>query len=237
VSEWTALLGVQEHDTALDRLRHRRSTLPQRAALGAAEQELAKVDQRWAEVESERSGLERRRAALEDEVAGLEQKSGEVDRRMHSGEVTATRELTAMVDQLDALKRRRSVLEDEELELMVDLEPLDAELATLAAQHADLDQQVAGLRSEVAVIEAQLDVELAAEDEARRAAAEVVPSALLARYEKLRDRLGGIGAAPLVGGSCGGCHLAFSATELDRIRHEPPDAMVTCDQCGRILVR
>jgi len=25
--------------------------------------------------------------------------------------------------------------------------------------------------------------------------------------------------------------------EVDRIRKAPPDAVITCDQCGRILVR
>jgi predicted nucleic acid-binding Zn-ribbon protein len=27
------------------------------------------------------------------------------------------------------------------------------------------------------------------------------------------------------------------STELDRLRKGPPDALVFCDQCGRILVR
>ena len=49
--------------------------------------------------------------------------------------------------------------------------------------------------------------------------------------------LGGVGAARLVGPSCTGCHLTLPAQELDRIRREPPDALVFCDQCGRILVR
>jgi predicted nucleic acid-binding Zn-ribbon protein len=46
-----------------------------------------------------------------------------------------------------------------------------------------------------------------------------------------------VGAARVVGSSCGGCHLTLPATELDRIRRAEPDALVTCDQCGRILVR
>jgi predicted nucleic acid-binding Zn-ribbon protein len=64
-----------------------------------------------------------------------------------------------------------------------------------------------------------------------------LPADLAATYERLRSQLGGIGAAKLVGSSCGGCHLALPATELDRIRHAAPDALVYCDQCGRILVR
>jgi predicted nucleic acid-binding Zn-ribbon protein len=31
--------------------------------------------------------------------------------------------------------------------------------------------------------------------------------------------------------------MKLPATEIDRIKHQPPDALVHCDQCGRILVR
>jgi len=64
-----------------------------------------------------------------------------------------------------------------------------------------------------------------------------VPAELLARYERLRAKLAGTGAARLVGESCGGCHLTLPAMEVDRIRRAPPDEVLTCDQCGRILVR
>ena len=64
-----------------------------------------------------------------------------------------------------------------------------------------------------------------------------MPADLIARYEQLRKKLGGTGAARLVGGSCGGCHLQLPAMELDRVKKAPPDAVIYCDQCGRILVR
>ena len=56
-------------------------------------------------------------------------------------------------------------------------------------------------------------------------------------YERLRAKLGGVGAARLVGPRCSGCHLTLPATELDRLRKGSPDALVFCDQCGRILIR
>ena len=73
----------------------------------------------------------------------------------------------------------------------------------------------------------KIDADLAAEGEARVAAAATVPADLLARYERLRTRIGGTGAARLVGGSCSGCHLALPAMEVDRIRKAPPDEVIT----------
>src|SRR5438445_123736 len=92
-------------------------------------------------------------------------------------------------------------------------------------------------KSRLAEATEAIDAELAGELDARAIAAKAVPPDLLEQYERLRARLGGIGAARLVGNSCGGCHLTLPATELDRIRHLPPDAVALCDQCGRILVR
>jgi predicted nucleic acid-binding Zn-ribbon protein len=45
-----------------------------------------------------------------------------------------------------------------------------------------------------------------------------------------------VAVARLVGNHCDGCHLTLPAMELDRIRHLPEDELVTCEQCGRILV-
>ncbi|HMC51585.1 MAG TPA: C4-type zinc ribbon domain-containing protein, partial [Acidimicrobiales bacterium] len=85
--------------------------------------------------------------------------------------------------------------------------------------------------------EASIDAEVATEREARAALAAALPADLSAQYDRLRGRLGGIGAARLANGACTGCHLTLSAIELDRMRRAPPDAVLHCEQCGRILVR
>jgi len=75
-------------------------------------------------------------------------------------------------------------------------------------------------------------------EEGRRGAlASGLPEELAERYETLRSRLGGVGAARLVGDHCGGCHLTLSSVELERLRRLPPDELATCPECDRILVR
>jgi predicted nucleic acid-binding Zn-ribbon protein len=107
---------------------------------------------------------------------------------------------------------------------------IDADLARLSVQAEDL-------RGAIAAQESEIDSELSRERADRAKLASEVPDDLLARYEQLRRKLGGTGAARLVGASCGGCHLQLPAMELDRVRKAAPDAIVYCDQCGRILVR
>jgi hypothetical protein len=120
---------------------------------------------------------------------------------------------------------------------MGEREPFDAEVAALDAEMARLDALIVEQREQLAAEEAALAALLAAEVAARAGAVVGLPAPLLAEYERLRARLGGIGAARLVGNQCTGCHLTLPAVEADAARHAPPDAVLTCEQCGRILVR
>jgi hypothetical protein len=120
---------------------------------------------------------------------------------------------------------------------MEELEPVDGELSVIDADLGRLSAQAEELRSSIAAQESEIDDELQRERKERAALVSEVPDELLARYEQLRRKLGGTGAARLVGGSCGGCHLQLPAMELDRVRKAAPDAILYCDQCGRILVR
>jgi predicted nucleic acid-binding Zn-ribbon protein len=237
VSAFQQLLRVQEHDTAADRLRHRRATLPELAELAAVDTSLADVEAALSAASGRLAAVARDQGRLEDELAATEGRIADLERRLYSGVVTVPRELQAMQADLESLRRRRSALEDEVLDVMAAREPVDAEVAALEAERDRLDGEGARLRALVAEAQAGIDADLAGEETRRAEAAIGLPADLTALYERLRTRYGGIGAAPLVGARCGGCHLTLPATEVDRIRREPPDALVTCDQCGRILVR
>jgi uncharacterized protein len=237
VTAFDDLLVVQEHDTAVEQLRHGRATLPERARLDAVAESLVALEATAAEIGAQRDEVARRQQKLEDELASLEEKLVMLEKRMYSGAVTAPRELQAMQADAEGLKRRQSSLEDQVLESMGEREPLDARLGALDTDRQALDEESGALRAAIAEAESAIDAELASEEAARADAIASIPPDLLTLYEQLRARLGGIGAARLVRGSCSGCHLALPATEVDRIKREPPDTVIRCDQCGRILVR
>jgi uncharacterized protein len=232
-----ALLVVQDHDTALDQLRHRRATLPERAALNDIEDRIAKIDVALVPARAARDEAAGRQAALDGEANRAADRIVEVEKRLYGGTVSASRELTAMSEEVEHLRARRSSLEDQELEVMEELEPLEGEVARLEGERAALSSQADDAADALVKAEAEVDREIAGVSAERDAAAADVPPDLVATYEKLRARLGGVGAARLVGSSCSGCHLVLPATELDRIKKSGPDALVFCDQCGRILVR
>jgi predicted nucleic acid-binding Zn-ribbon protein len=231
------LLAIQDEDLAIDRLNHRRDTLPERALLADAAKRGVELDGELAEATARLAEISERQARLEEELAATESRSADLERRLYSGTVTASRELVSMSEESDHLKQRRSNLEDELLELLDAREPHDALMAELAARREELVAEAERLLAAIAAEEHAIDEEVARQTVTRaQLFAAFADTELLANYERLRKRLGGVGAARLVGNACSGCHLELSAQEVDRLRRLPPDQLESCEQCGRILV-
>lgn len=230
------LLDLQTHDTAADQLRHRRASLPQRQELTALDRRDADLASRRATLESTRHDLGREQSRLEDEIASIEDKRTQADRQLYSGSITAPRELQALQDEIGALGRRQSDLEDELLEVLTAIEPVDDDLARLAQEQAEVDAERERLLADLGAAEAEIDAELAGVEGERKALAAALPEERLSEYEAARRRHGGIAVARLVGSNCGGCHLTLSAVELDRIKKLPADEPAVCEECGRLLV-
>jgi predicted nucleic acid-binding Zn-ribbon protein len=237
MTRWDTLLAVQEHDTSADQIAHKRNALPARSELDQVMGRIGEVEKEVADVEGRKHELVRAQQRLEDEIATLTEKAAAHDKTLYSGAIANPRELQALQDEIAALKRRIGQLEDQEIELMEQIEPLDADLTRLGAERGELDGRGTTLRASIAEDEVELDDELAAVIAERDLIAADVEPDLLAEYEKLRPRAGGIAIARLVGGSCGGCHLSLSAMEVDRIKHLPPDEPAHCEECGRLLAR
>jgi hypothetical protein len=229
-------MEVQGHDTTLDQLRHRIDSLPERSELREVEKRRDALEAATAEVKAQVDDLAGRQRLLEDRIAAAAKRRHEIEQRMESGEVSASRELQAMDQEVHQLGARQAQFEEEEMALLEEEEPFDALLSEHRATGSALDGDVSRLN--VAIVEAEREILLAiAEEEALRTeSASRLPVELAARYEGLRARLGGVGAARLVGDRCDGCHLTLPSVEVERIRHLPPEEFATCDQCDRILV-
>ncbi|HZD01295.1 MAG TPA: hypothetical protein VFA46_14220 [Actinomycetes bacterium] len=230
------LLELQAHDSAIDRLNHRRESLPERARLAGLATNLGAVGQLVAERQGELATVSREQARLEDEVEMVRRKAETEEARAISGRVTSPKELTAIQEEVAALQRRQAVLEDDLLERMERRETLEAELAELARRRESLqgEQAEAAKARDVAV--AEIEHELQVQRAAHAALGPKIGAQLRTLYEQLRARHGGVGAAALVAKTCQGCRVSLSALELKGLRALPPEQIKRCENCRRILV-
>lgn len=234
---WYRLLDVQAIDSTIQKLDHREAQLPERARLADLEGRLSRVRADIAAAEAEKHELVKAQKAIEDEIALVEDKIAHEESQLYGGGSSDAGLLQTLQDEIASLKRRISGLEDRELELMEEMEPIDARLDALAADQADLDRQAIETTAALAEAEATIGAERAAALEAREEAVDGMDAEVLRRYEQTRDRLGGTAVARLESGVCGACHIKLSAVEHDRIQHLPDGEEVRCEECGRFLVR
>ncbi len=229
------LLDLAGVDAELVRLAHRRRTLPEHAALSAAETAVRRAKDALVEVETRAGDLDRDILRLERDVEAVRART-ERDRRILAGAGVGAKQATDLQHELDSLARRQGVLEDEQLELMEQREAvgMDAAHAGRVLAEAEHEQRTVAERRDLAL----RDID-AGEAGRRREREEVVaslPADLLTEYDRRRAR-GGTGAALLRERRCGACRLELDRTALATLRSAPPDAVVHCEECGTVLVR
>jgi predicted nucleic acid-binding Zn-ribbon protein len=231
------LLELQALDSALDRLRHRRATLPEIAEMARLDGLVDALRDRVVRAETEVSDLAREQAKYEREIDQVRSRKDRDSERLSSGAITVAKQLQDLEHEVATLGRRQSDLEDAELEVMERAETAQAELSELTAQRgAHLEARAAAETArDAAFVEIDAEVERTVAERSELAA--TFPADLLALYEKLRAAEGGVGAGEISRGRCSGCHLDLMNNEKSAIRAAPADEVLRHEECGRIMVR
>jgi predicted nucleic acid-binding Zn-ribbon protein len=228
------LLDLQEQDTAIRLLHHRKKTLPEAAELSRLEGQLAEL-QADVEIADKRcSEVTRALGRLEGDIELLSRKIEREEKRLFSGSVANPRELGALQAEVDMNRRNKARLEDEVLEVMVAKDQAEDTLQRLELERSDAEGHATTLGASVDEISSAIDAELGARASRRDEIARELPAELLSVYDRIRDAKGGVGAAALVDGTCQGCHTQLPARDVERMRRE--GGLQRCDNCGRILV-
>lgn len=227
------LLELATLDAAIQHAEHARRN-PEQA--GRVQELLAQRQAQSAELTTllgARDDVNAELARLESDVALVEARVAR-DRERLAASANA-KEAQGLEHELASLAKRKSDLEDVELELMDRLEQADAAVAEQEALIAATNAEGAELSAEAkrVVAEATASFEQATRD--RGAVAAGIDAALLAMYDRVAAR--GVGAGLLQRNTCEGCRMVLSGTDMNAIRQAKPDAVVTCPECGCILVR
>jgi uncharacterized protein len=235
-AQWR-LLDVQDLDARIDRLTHRRRTLPELAEISDLRKRRDDAAADVVVAQTEVDDLSREQRKADADVEQVKTRRARDQRRLDQGQVGSPKELQNLQHEIETLERRISDLEDAELDVMERLENAQSQLDQLQASIGEHDEGLRELEKRRDEALAEIDAEVRDAESEREQIVSGLPADLLKLYERLRASHGGVGAAALVQRRCQGCRLELNAADLREIAAAAEDEVLRCEECQRILVR
>lgn len=167
----------------------------------------------------------------------MRQRAARDQQRLESGAGVSARDLANLQSEVASLAKRQADLEDVVLEVMERLEGAQERVTTITERVSALEAKLADATARRDAATGELDAEAAKIAKDREVVVGSMPADLMALYEKIRVKQGGVGAARLYQRRCEGCRLELDMAEVNEIKAAARDQVVRHENCGRILVR
>jgi uncharacterized protein len=171
------------------------------------------------------------------EWQGLRQKVDSEEQLLYSGSVSNPKELENLELEVELLKKRREKLEEQALELIEEVDLLAQTTAQTHEEYVRLEQDTrqrqGDLEDEAAVLKRSISMLRRSRE---RLLAEIDATDLdQYRYvQRLKNDTHAV--ALMEDGVCGACHIQVSNSKRDSVERSSKSKLVTCGNCGRILV-
>ena len=224
-----ALLALQAQDDVVDGLQRRLDALaPRLAELDVVRQRTMKsMDETRAGADAD----ERRQRELEGRISDHRQKH---DRNVaHLDSVKRMREATAAMLQVEAGRKMLMEEENELRSLVGRVSDAHASLKRQEGSLLELDSSQADARAQIEAERAELTGELAAATGLRKSLAAAVESAILAKYDRIRNRRRAQALFALDSGACSCCDTAVPVQR--RSMMASTGVIEVCEACGVLL--
>lgn len=223
------LVKLQEHDSAIFSLEEEKEKKPL---------ELEEWKERLAEKEHQLKDIEEKikRKKLEIKEKELELKSGEDEvKKMQAQlyQIKTNKEYQALLHEIEGKKADNSLIEDQILEAMEELDNLEIELnrenENFKKLQAEYREEENRIRAEIEHLQKKIEQER----QARHVLESQVKDSLLQPYERLLKNKKGLAIVPVRNNACQGCYLSLPPQVINEIQMY--NKLVTCERCMRIL--
>ncbi len=205
-------------------LKQKTGQLGESEALVTARDKLASEQQRLGE-------LKHQQHSAESEIDDLTAKITTIDEKLYGGRIRNPKELTDLQHEGNALKARRSQIENKALEVMEQVESTQAGVTARSRQFKQVEQEWQSQQQQLAAEIEGHKTRLADLHNERQLRLEGTDPQIIGLYEKLR-REKGQALARIEQGICRGCRISLSSNEIRQARS---GNLVHCSSCGRIL--
>jgi predicted nucleic acid-binding Zn-ribbon protein len=224
------LFRLQKLDDAIDALEKERDEIPGHKE--EIDRKLAEMQQAIETVKGEAVGVSKLRDEKENDLREIGGKVSKFQSQLY--QVKTNREYEALQHEIDALKEESSKVEDEILELLEKAERISSaakqEERKLAEFRQEAEKEKTGLDNRLKELADEIAVKM---DERKRLVVDL-DDALVSRYDRIREKKGGLAVACVQNGACGGCYRRIPPQEIQELKQM--QRIIACEGCGRILV-
>jgi predicted nucleic acid-binding Zn-ribbon protein len=173
------------------------------------------------------------RVAADDKQLQLKQRENRIDDlKLKLNACSSNREYQALKEQIAADEQANSVLSDEILEALENIDVWHAKVATAESNLAKANAELAKARKRVEEQQSGLESELARVTAELKHAESALPADFKSDYERVAKVKGEHALAQVEGESCGGCYQTLPPQTMNILRMSKP---VFCKNCGCLL--
>lgn len=169
--------------------------------------------------------------SLEQEISDLENKIARSKMRMN--EVKTNKEYTAILKEIDDLKKEIGTREDGTLECMDRIEVLSRELRTLEAEVGKRKKKLEEDKRALEEENEQLSGKLGQIEALQQKVREKLDPEILKRSESLLEKRSGIAVAPVESGVCKVCNLNIPPQKFIELQRD--ETIHQCPHCHRFI--
>ena len=224
------LYELQQIDTMIDDATHRLAELDDGSALA---EQLRSEQAQMGEAEAALKAKTAEQWSKEAELEATEQERTEKWAQAYGGRISDPKELAALEKKIAELQRREDKLEDLLLEIYDVVEQQTVQVEARRAAVATRADELAQVQAEFRERSAELKEGIVHAQERRESIVAQLEPPLLADYESIRQKTGGLAVAVVSDHVCSGCRTSISVMFCDELRKAR--RVVRCENCRRIL--
>ena len=224
-----SLIELQKMDNEIAELERGEAAIPQQIESGKAgikekQGQLKEAEDTLAELQKKRKDLEMDVAAENDHIAKTKTKLSAVK---------TNKEYSAILVEVDAVKEKILVFEDQELELMELLEKKERELSSLKADCKKEEENFNSYKLKKETEAEHTEKELEVIRPRRSQLTNVLEVKLLEHYTKVFKARSGLAVVAIHENICQGCHQQILPQQVIDVK--VGETIHHCEQCSRIL--
>lgn len=195
--------------------------------------ELAELSEQLSELRLANEELKRELKRMESDLQVVEARiARDTERLNHSSNA---KDIAGIQHELETLARRKSDLEDSELEIMEQLEASDRAMHEVEQSREQKETEIEQAKREISLELEQLKSENKSLSDKASSLKASASSELLALFEAKLAK--GLAVGRLSGSTCSACNMSLNSQAMAEVSKVPADELATCPECSAMLVR